>query len=259
MSTAAPAVRNYWPDTKCAKAFWSQHHLPTYQRLLADTAAWLDPRPGERWLDLGCGCGQLTRAVWEKSRGMVGEVVAMDCAAINARAIDLLANQVEPQPRAGQIRFVQANFSEGLPAWDDRSFDGAVSGLAIQYAESYDEERQAWTTEAYDRLLAEMCRVLRPGGRFVFSVNVPEPSWYTVALTSLHGLWQAPSPRRYVKDSLRMLQYGAWLTREARTGRFHYLPSETISARLLDAGFAQVRHRLSYARQAYLFHCQKPA
>ena len=44
---------NYWPDSKCAKAFWSQHELPPYQELLRDTTAWLDPKPGQRWLDLG--------------------------------------------------------------------------------------------------------------------------------------------------------------------------------------------------------------
>src|SRR5262249_45356903 len=66
-----PASRNYWPDTKCAKAFWSQHTLPPYQQLLSDTSAWLDPRPGERWLDLGCGSGQLTRALWRQSGGAV--------------------------------------------------------------------------------------------------------------------------------------------------------------------------------------------
>ena len=27
---ATPAV-NYWPDNKCAKAFWGQHELPPYR------------------------------------------------------------------------------------------------------------------------------------------------------------------------------------------------------------------------------------
>src|SRR5215470_6093405 len=74
----SPAVaRNHWPDSACARAFWGQQELPPYRRLLADTTAWLDPRPGERWLDLGCGSGQLTRAIWEKSGGRVSEIVAL--------------------------------------------------------------------------------------------------------------------------------------------------------------------------------------
>src|SRR5436305_14429065 len=100
MSTAAAARPdagvNHWPDDACAHAFWSQRELPPYRRLLADTADWLDPRPGERWLDLGCGSGQLTRTLWEKSRGSLAEIVALDCAAANQTASDRLRRQAQP-------------------------------------------------------------------------------------------------------------------------------------------------------------------
>jgi ubiquinone/menaquinone biosynthesis C-methylase UbiE len=258
MSTASPAALNHWPDGKCARAFWGQQELPPYRKLLADTTAWLDPRPGERWLDLGCGSGQLTRALWEKSGGRVAEVVALDCAASNARSVEKLGNLVQPQPAAGQLRFVHGDFSHGLGGWDDGHFDGAVSGLAIQYAESWSPERGCWTADAYEHLLAEVCRVLRPGGRFVFSVNVPNPAWYKVALTALHGFFVARRPRRYVRNAWRMLRYGAWLKREARRGRFHYLPAEAVMAKLAAAGFVAIEHRLSFVGQAYLFRCVKP-
>src|SRR5919204_4115296 len=52
-----PAVRNHWPDAKCAKAFWSQQELRPYRRLLADTIDWAAPAAGETWLDLGGGGG----------------------------------------------------------------------------------------------------------------------------------------------------------------------------------------------------------
>src|SRR5262249_53521026 len=110
MPTTAPLL-NYWPDTRCARAFWGQQHLPPYRKLLADTVAWLNPRPGERWLDLGCGSGQLTRAVWEASGGTVAEVVATDCAATNERSVAKLYNLVQPRPAEGQLRFVHKDFS----------------------------------------------------------------------------------------------------------------------------------------------------
>jgi SAM-dependent methyltransferase len=257
MPTAAPAL-NHWPDTKCARAFWGQQELPPYRKLLADTTAWLDPRPGERWLDLGCGSGQLTRAVWEASGGTVAEVVAMDCAATNERSVAKLQNLVRPVPAPGRLRFVHGDFSHGLGGWDDGHFDGAVSGLAIQYAESYSHEDGRWTTDAYDHLLAEVGRVLRGGGRFVFSVNVPEPAWYKVALTAFHGLFSTRRPRRYVRNAFRMLRYGAWLKREARRGRFHYLPAEVIHAKLAAVGFVGIEHRITFAGQAYLFRCVRP-
>jgi SAM-dependent methyltransferase len=256
MQAAPSSSVNHWPDSKCAKAFWGQHELPAYQRLLADTAEWLDPRAGERWLDLGCGCGQLTKALWEKSRGALAEVAALDCAAPNGRVIDRLRGQVQP-PADERLHFVHADFSSGLAGWANERFDGVVSGLAIQYAESYSEETGGWTTDAYEHLLREVFRVLKSGGRFVFSVNVPEPAWGKVGVRSLAGILRSPKPGRYLKNMLRMYRYGRWLTRESRRGRFHYLPTQAIVTRLIDAGFVQIEHRLTYCDQAYLVRCRK--
>jgi SAM-dependent methyltransferase len=248
---------NHWPESACARAFWGQQELGPYRQLLADTTAWLEPAPGQRWLDLGCGCGQLTEALWRKSRGRLAQVVGLDCAAVNALAFDRLRQKAEPQPRPDQVRFVHADFSTGLASWPAGHFDGVVSGLALQYAERYSEQEGRWTTEAYDRLLADVYRVLRPGGRFVFSVNVPEPAWGRVAWRSLPGLFRRGKVGRRLSDAWRMYRYGRWLTRESRRGRFHYLPVETIAAKLTAAGFLAVEHRRSYEDQAFLVRCRK--
>jgi len=255
MSTTAVGV-NYWPDTKCARAFWSQSSSPAYQELLRDTVAWLEPRPGQHWLDLGCGSGQLTRSLWEKSGGTLAEIVAVDCAAVNERSISTLRTTLHPAPTAEQMYFVHGDFSSGLGGIEDGYFDGVVSGLAIQYAEAWDAVRGCWTTDAYDYLLRDVCRILRPGGVFVFSVNVPEPAWIKVAFRSLASLFRHPHPLKYAKNAWRMLRYGAWLKKEARRGRFHYLPAEVIHRKLTAAGFGEVEHRLSYAGQAYIFRCR---
>jgi ubiquinone/menaquinone biosynthesis C-methylase UbiE len=250
---------NHWVNSRCAKAFWSQNELPPYRRLLADTVAWLQPVAGERWLDLGCGSGQLTRSVWEASAGSVAEIVALDCAATNGEAISRLRERLVPAAAAGRIRFVHADFSDGLAACSENSFNGVVSGLAIQYAESYSVPLGRWTTEAYDRLLEEVFRVLRPGGRFVFSVNVPEPAWGKIALYGVPAFFTSRKPLRFFRNSMRMLRYGRWLKEEARLGRFHYLPASTITEKLTKLGFGAVQSRLSFVRQAYIFRGWKPA
>ena len=157
------------------------------------------------------------------------------------------------------MRFVCHDFSSGLGPFADGGFDHAVSGLSISYAEHFDEAAGRWTTDAYDRLLAEVHRVIRPGGRFVFSVNVPEPSWGRVAWHSLGAALRSDRPLRFLKRSLRMMRYGRWLKREARTGRFHYLPAETVRQKLTAAGFDAIEHRLSFAGQAYVFRCRRPS
>jgi SAM-dependent methyltransferase len=253
---ASPRV-NWWPSAACAKAFWSQQDVLPYQQLLADTLDWAAPGPHERWLDLGCGGGAVSRAIWERTGGTVGAVVGLDCAAANEAAYGRLRETLRPAP-ADRVRFVHHDFSAGLGPFPDGAFDHAVSGLSISYAECYDEAAGRWTTAAYDRLLAEVRRVLRPGGRFVFSVNVPEPSWARVAWRSLPGLLRTGPVLRTLKRSWRMLRYGRWLKREARLGRFHYLPAAEVTRRLAAAGFTAVAHRLSYCDQAYVFRAINP-
>ena len=245
---------NYWPDTQCAKAFWGQHELPPYRQLREDTLDSADPKAGQEWLDLGCGGGSLSKGIWERTHGTVGRVVGLDCAAANERAYEYLQRDLTPTP-GDRIRFVCADFSSGLGLFPDASFDRVISGLSISYAESIDPVTGDWSTQAYDAVLSEVHRLLRPGGAFVFSVNVPNPKWTRVGLRSLRGVFGAKRPLRYLQKSWRMYRYGAWLTREARTGRFHYLPAEDVTARLTEAGFTQISHRLSYCDQAYIFTC----
>lgn len=256
-SVPATPPRNWWPTDGCAKAFWSQQDTRPYQELLADTLDWAAPGPGEQWLDLGCGGGAVTRAIWDRTGGAVGGVVGLDCAAANAAAYQRLQGLLRPAP-LDRVRFVCHDFSSGLGICPDGAFDHAVSGLSISYAESYDAAAGRWTTAAYDRLLSEVRRVLRPGGRFVFSVNVPDPSWGRVAWHALPGLARTGRPLRTLKRGWRMLRYGRWLKKEARAGRFHYFPADEVSHRLAAAGFTDVVHRVSYAGQAFVFRAVVP-
>lgn len=249
------AGHNYWRDDKCAKAFWSQQELPPYRQLLADTIALAAPKSGEAWLDLGCGGGRLTRAIWEVTNGSAAGITGLDVAAVNAEAYQRLVATAVPPP-GQRIAFICQDFSSGLPAFKAASFDGVVSGLSIQYAESVADGR--WTETAYDGVLGEVFRVLRPGGRFIFSCNVPNPSWERIGFGSLSSVFAAGKPVEFIRQALRMMRYGAWLKREARTGRFHYLPAETVMRKLTARGFADVSHRLSYAGQAFIFRGVKP-
>jgi SAM-dependent methyltransferase len=248
---------NHWVDPKCAKAFWAQRELPPYRQLLGDTLEWAAPAAAESWLDLGCGGGAITRAIWDAADGNVNRIVGLDVAPANADAYAKLRTELNPAS-GDRVSFIAHDFSDGLSLFSDGEFDGVVSGLAISYAQSFDESTGQWTTTAYDRILAEVFRVLRPGGRFVFSVNVPQPSWIRIAWQSLAVVRHVPRPLHFLKRSWRMLRYGRWLKRSSRIGRFHYLPADVIAQKLAAAGFVEIEHRLSYSGQAFVFRCFKP-
>jgi ubiquinone/menaquinone biosynthesis C-methylase UbiE len=257
MVAAISISPNRWNEEKCARAFWGQQEFRSYRQLMNDTLDWARPVAGEAWLDLGCGGGALTRGLWRRTAGTIGNITGIDCAVINCEKYRELRETLQPNP-GDRIRFICHNFSVGgLGLFGNGSFDHVISGLSISYAEYFDGSTGAWTDAAYDRLLVEVLRVLRPGGRFVFSVNVPEPAWWKVAVRSFGSVFVTTRPLRALKKACRMLRYGTWLKKEARRGRFHYLPSDTITAKLHVAGYGDIRHCLSYAGQAYIFQAAK--
>jgi SAM-dependent methyltransferase len=105
---------------------WDSRHLETVRRLL-------DPQPGERILEVGCGPGHLVQRLEELGCRAIG-VDANPEAVSNAIASDVRLMWVE------QLAFA------------DSSFDAVVAIHAIEHFPHLDEA------------MAEMARVLRPGG-----------------------------------------------------------------------------------------------
>ena len=99
---------------------------------------WLDAKSGERILDLGCGDGQLTQKL-----AAAGAVV---------RGVDASAAMVS----AARARGVAADEAkaEELP-YGDGLFDAVFSNAVLHWVRDH------------DAMMAEVFRILRPGGRFV--------------------------------------------------------------------------------------------
>jgi demethylmenaquinone methyltransferase/2-methoxy-6-polyprenyl-1,4-benzoquinol methylase len=109
----------------------------------------LDPRAGQRLLDVAGGTGDLTRLLARRV-GHDGRIVLTD---INLKMLSFGRERLADAGIAGNVAIVQAN-AEALP-FPDSCFDGAIIAFGLRNV----------THKA--AALRAMCRVLKPGGRFV--------------------------------------------------------------------------------------------
>ena len=99
---------------------------------------WLDPRPGEYVLDLGCGDGQLTRRIAESGAHVLGVDASPEMVAV-ARERGIEAERAK---------------AEELP-FRNATFDAVFSNAVLH-----------WVRDQ-DAMMQHVYRVLKPGGRFV--------------------------------------------------------------------------------------------
>ncbi|HET7874246.1 MAG TPA: class I SAM-dependent methyltransferase [Methylomirabilota bacterium] len=151
-------------------------------RLRQRVVALVDPRPGERVLDVACGTGTLAALMAERV-GTGGSVVGID---FSPRLIEL-ARRKEGMP---QLSFRQAN-AEAIP-YPEESFDKATITYGLH--EMFRPGRE--------KTLNEIRRVLRPGGRLV-AVDIYEPrGWARRALFRLWMLLEGPTARDLLASDL---------------------------------------------------------
>ena len=141
-------VQRYGWDRAAAhyEQFWSEQLRPVRDALLASAAL----RPGERVLDVACGTGLVTLRAAELV-GTSGSVVGTD---LSDTMVQTVRAEAERRGIAAEVLHMNAERLE-LP---DASFDVVLCALGLMYVPDP------------ERALAEMLRVVKPGGRVVVSV-----------------------------------------------------------------------------------------
>ena len=130
--------------------FHSQLIGPSVERLLG-------LRPGEEVLEIACGNGQFARRMAE----LGARVLATD---ISQRLIEHARARTAERPElAGLVTFdvLDGTSEDELLALGAGRFDAAVCNMGIM------------DMTELDPLLRALCRLLRPGGRFVFALSHP--------------------------------------------------------------------------------------
>jgi SAM-dependent methyltransferase len=115
--------------------------------------------PGETVLEVGCGSGALVRPL-AKRLGRENAIVAAD---LNPYLISEARALARSEGLADTIEFQQAN-AEALPFADAR-FDMAYCCTVMEEGDA-------------DRMVAEMARVVRPGGRIAILTRATDVDWW---------------------------------------------------------------------------------
>jgi 2-polyprenyl-3-methyl-5-hydroxy-6-metoxy-1,4-benzoquinol methylase len=170
-------------------------------------------------LDAGCGEGRFARMLAERG----AKVTGMD---FSPRMIELASGHEQETPLG--IDYFQADMAD-LSNLDDETFDLAVAYLSII------------DVTDYEAATAEVARVLKPGGRFIFSLVhpcfvTPESEWVprepgTVAIRDKDRLYRRVD--RYFPDSI--VRFKMWPTAPVETVNYHR-PLSNYAHACRDAG-----------------------
>jgi ubiquinone/menaquinone biosynthesis C-methylase UbiE len=156
--------------------------MPTYRAMFRTLIDLIAPQPGEAILDIGCGAGSLDRqlAQWLVAQrlGAANPITAIDVNPFWLREAEALAAE---DGLAGMIRFVPGN-AEAVP-FPDNSFDAVFSVTVLEECDA-------------DRAIAEMMRVVRPGGRIGIVVRATDlPQWWNLDLPEALRRKVTPPPQ----------------------------------------------------------------
>jgi len=144
------------PERDPSRDLWEEHAAwwidgftagadPEYEEQILPLAA-DELRDAETILDVGCGDGQISRMMAAAGARVVG--------------IDPTWNQISVAgERGGGASYLRSTADE-MP-FADGAFDAAVACLVFEHIDHVDEA------------IAEVARVVRPGGRFCFFLNHP--------------------------------------------------------------------------------------
>ena len=206
-----------WWDDKIGDGNTAQDYLiePTQERLL-------DLHPGERVLDIACGAGRFTRRMADRG----ANIVAFD----HSRVFIQIAKQ-RSIGYEDRIDYQVSNAAdiEGMTVFTDAPFDAAVCTMGLM------------DMAVISPLARSLGHLLKPGGRFVFSVlhpvfnsdgtrNTLEREFTADGVEERFAVW--------VPDYLRTRPYlGIGISGQPRPHRYFHRPINELLRVFLDRGF----------------------
>ncbi|HZP80175.1 MAG TPA: class I SAM-dependent methyltransferase [Chthonomonadaceae bacterium] len=196
----------------------------------AQVETFLGEVAGQRLCDLGCGQGRVARYLADRGASVTG----ID---LSAKLLEIARRHEETDPRG--ITYLHAD-ARSLDNVADSAFDGVICHLALM------------DIPDLPPTLRTVARILRPGGRFVFSILHP---CYNTPLSG-----EIETPEGIQRTVARYFAEGYWRS-DSRTGppgkvgAYHRTLSAYVNT-LTDAGL--ILERLSEVQATGDFAARRP-
>ena len=241
----------FWGD-QYGKIYPELEAASPYKELLSQIEKLLGKHLSGRWLDAGCGSGGILELLWRLSGGKIKEIIALDLTETMLAHARKKVGHFSFQPSAGQISFLKHDLSNKLP-FDSDYFDGIIANLVLPYVVMH-QGRQG--RAALSAVLAEIHRVLKPGGVFIWSSPVKGVKFWKVFIASWRQILNPGKPMNLYYGPA-ILKHALRIQKKGREHLYNFLTESELLQAVSATGFCEPEIYLSFAKQAYVIKVYK--
>jgi len=261
----APTIKKRLLAWKEELRFWEEYgeiyvnleKAQPYYRLTKAVKSLLDPKPGDNWLDVGCGPLGMSELICQKCNGKVANIEAIDVVLKPAKEkLEKLAKQSIDLP----VSLKHQSITDLLP-YPDNYFDGIAANLVLPYVTDFMGQKGK---EALEGVLREMFRILKPGGHMVWTTPKDNVNFIWVFIASVPDMlnvyeYIAHKDFTRILQGTRILKHALTIQKKGREGIYTFLPREELEDLLVrKIGFANPVWIKTFTQQVWGNRVYKP-